>query len=100
MNETIYTIPINEAFDACAADPSCGCPFCRLYNMLETNEIDIILGAAMMEPDIRKKTNEQERQELMELKEMSDKLHEQQAQLQFEIDTIRRRSRRRKGGDA
>ena len=59
MNETIYTIPINEAFDACAADPSCGCPFCRLYNMLETNEIDIILGAAMMEPDIRKKTNEQ-----------------------------------------
>ena len=47
-----------------------------------------------------KKTNEQERQELMELKEMSDKLHEQQAQLQFEIDTIRRRSRRRKGGDA
>ncbi len=59
MNETIYTIPINEAFDACAADPSYGCPFCRLYNMLETNEIDIILGAAMMEPDIRKKTNEQ-----------------------------------------
>lgn len=47
-----------------------------------------------------KKTNEQERQELMELKEMSDKLHEQQAQLQFEIDNIRRRSRRRKGGDA
>jgi hypothetical protein len=59
MSETIYTIPVNEVFDACAEDHSRGCPFCRLYNTLEANEIDIILGAAMMEPDIRKKTNEQ-----------------------------------------
>ena len=59
MSETIYTIPVNEAFDACAEDHSRGCPFCRLYNQLEANEIDIILGASMMEPDIRIKTNEQ-----------------------------------------
>lgn len=59
MSETIYTIPVNEAFDACAEDHSRGCPFCRLYNLLEANEIDLILGASMMEPDVRIKTNEQ-----------------------------------------
>ena len=32
--EKIYTIPVNEAFDASAADKSCGCPFCTLYNGL------------------------------------------------------------------
>lgn len=59
MSETIYTIPINEAFDACSEDHSLGCPFCRLYNILEQNEVDLILGASMMEPDTRIKTNEQ-----------------------------------------
>ena len=59
MSETIYTIPVNEAFEACASDHSLGCPFCRLYNILEGNEIDLILGASMMEPDTRIKTNEQ-----------------------------------------
>ena len=55
--EKIYTIPVNEAFDRSAEDKSCGCPLCSLYNMLEQNEIDAILGAAMMEPDIRMETN-------------------------------------------
>ena len=55
--EKIYTIPVNEAFEASAADHACGCPFCALYNKLELNEIDIILGASMMEPDIRIETN-------------------------------------------
>ena len=55
--EKIYTIPVNGAFDASAADASCGCPFCTLYNELEYKEIDAILGAAMMEPDIRIETN-------------------------------------------
>lgn len=59
MPETIYTIPVNEAFDACAQDPKKGCPICRLYNKLEENELDLILGASMMEPDVRAKTNEQ-----------------------------------------
>ncbi len=57
--EQIYTIPVNEAFEASAADNSCGCPFCSLYNKLEDNELDLILGASMMEPDVRIKTNEQ-----------------------------------------
>ena len=54
MEEKIYTIPVNDAFDKKE-----GCPFCELYKMLENNELDIILGASMMEPDIRIKTNEQ-----------------------------------------
>lgn len=55
--EQIYTIPVNEAFEASAADKSCGCPFCSLYRKLENDELDLILGASMMEPDVRIKTN-------------------------------------------
>jgi len=54
MKETIYTIPINEAFDRFD-----GCPMCVLNNDLERSSLDYIMGAAMMEPDIRIKTNEQ-----------------------------------------
>ncbi len=57
--EQIYTIPVNEAFDLVKEKPECGCPFCVLYKKLQTDEIDIILGASMMEPSIRMKTNEQ-----------------------------------------
>ena len=56
--EQIYTIPVNEVFEECRADQSLGCPFCRIYKKLETNEIDLILGASMMEPEVRQKTNE------------------------------------------
>ncbi len=56
--ETIYTIPVNEAFDAAVADPTLGCPLCLLYKKLEENELDLILGASMMEPDIRIMTND------------------------------------------
>ncbi|MBQ7337964.1 MAG: hypothetical protein IJW40_05850 [Clostridia bacterium] len=56
--EQIYTIPVNEAFELSRDEPSCGCPVCTLYNRLEENELDLILGASMMEPDIRIKTNE------------------------------------------
>lgn len=59
MLEKIYTIPINEAFDASGEDHSKGCPFCALYQRFEYDQLDIILGGAMMEPDIRIKTNEQ-----------------------------------------
>ena len=54
MTEKIYTIPVNEAFDLYS-----GCPVCAIYKKLEDNELDIILGAAMMEPDTRIQTNEQ-----------------------------------------
>ena len=57
--EKIYTIPVNEAFEASRDDHACGCPFCSLFNKLEENELDLILGASMMEPDVRIKTNEQ-----------------------------------------
>ena len=56
--EMNFTIPVNEAFEASAADKSCGCALCALYRKLEEDELDIILGAAMMEPDIRIKTND------------------------------------------
>ena len=44
MEERIYTIPVNEAFES-----DDGCPFCRLYKKLENDELDLILGASMME---------------------------------------------------
>ena len=50
--EKIYTIPVNDAFN----EPD-GCPFCKMYDTLEKNELDIMLGAAMMEPAIRIETN-------------------------------------------
>ena len=56
--EQIYTIPVNEAFDECREKKECGCPICKLYLKLQEDELDIILGASMMEPDIRIKTNE------------------------------------------
>ena len=56
MNQ-IYTIPINEHFDMSRDDHACGCPVCSLHRMLEENELELILGASMMEPDVRQKTN-------------------------------------------
>ena len=58
MFETIYTIPINEAFDK-SVEEGKGCPFCRLYDKFEGDELDLILGGSMMEPDVRIKTNRQ-----------------------------------------
>ncbi len=55
--EQIYTIPVHEALEASAKDPSCGCAFCSLFNKLENDELELILGASMMEPDVRIQTN-------------------------------------------
>lgn len=52
MRESILTIPVNEIFE-----PKCGCPICTMRNMLETRTIEYIMGAAMMEPDVRIETN-------------------------------------------
>lgn len=54
MREKIYTIPVNAAFD----DESGKCPFCLLYEQLQEDELNLILGASMMEPDVRIQTNE------------------------------------------
>ena len=53
IDEKIYTIPVTEAFEK-----KDGCPFCRLRRELEESERDLIMGASMMEPDFRQKTNE------------------------------------------
>ena len=55
--EQLYTIPVNEAFEASRDDPACGCPMCALYTRLQENELELILGASMMEPDVRLRTN-------------------------------------------
>lgn len=56
--EQIYTIPINEVFEALTEEGApCECPVCLLEGRLESGELDLILGASMMEPAIRIKTN-------------------------------------------
>ena len=54
MRETIYTIPVMDAFRE-----DCECAFCQMRKMLEQHALDFILGASAsyMESDIREKTN-------------------------------------------
>lgn len=53
MKETIYTIPINEAFEQ-----ECECPLCFIERRLEKEAVEYALGPAMMEPDHRELSNE------------------------------------------
>ncbi len=53
MRDDICSIPVSEIFEVKE-----GCPICRMRNMLEERMVDYILGAAMMEPDVRMMTNE------------------------------------------
>lgn len=50
--ETIYTIPINEAFEK-----DTECPLCDIEKRLEKEAIEYALGPAMMEPDHRELSN-------------------------------------------
>ena len=52
MRESLLTIPISEIFE-----PMEGCPVCRMRDMLESRTVEYIMGAAMMEPDVRIETN-------------------------------------------
>jgi len=52
MKETICTIPINDIFNM-----HDGCPFCRMYEMLENQYATFITGSAMMDPETRVATN-------------------------------------------
>ena len=52
MRESLLTIPINEVFE-----PRCGCPICAMRNTVEQHISEYIMGAAMMEPDVREETN-------------------------------------------
>ena len=53
MKETIYTIPLNEAYEE-----ESECPLCFLEKKLEDEALEYALGAAMMEPDYRVESNE------------------------------------------
>ncbi len=59
MKEQIYTIPLNETLERVIDEGLCTCPLCLLEEKFEKNELELIMGASMMEPDIRIKTNEQ-----------------------------------------
>ncbi len=53
MRDDICTIPVSEIFEV-----QDGCPICRMRDTVESHLVDYILGDAMMEPDVRIKTNE------------------------------------------
>ncbi|MCL2086197.1 MAG: DUF6062 family protein [Oscillospiraceae bacterium] len=52
MRESLLTIPISEVFE-----PKEGCPLCRMRETVEKHICEYIMGAAMMEPDVRIETN-------------------------------------------
>lgn len=53
MKDTLYTIPLTDAFKA-----EDECPFCFIQRILEQDAISFILGCAYMEDDIRATTDE------------------------------------------
>ena len=52
MKEQLYTIPVNDAFN----EP-CECPLCKIYDNLEQESIDFMLGPSYAEDGIRMETN-------------------------------------------
>ena len=54
MKEKIYTLPVNDAFRRNDRD----CPLCVLEESLNTQMLDYYLGPSLMEPDVRKSTND------------------------------------------
>ncbi len=52
MRNDICTIPVSDAFEI-----NDGCPICRMRKTVEERIIEYIMGAAMMEPDVRIETN-------------------------------------------
>lgn len=53
MKQKLYTIPVNEAFEK-----DCECPLCVLYDTLEKENIEYVMGSSYMVDDIRMQTNE------------------------------------------
>ena len=52
MAEQLYTIPVNDAFDA-----ECECPLCLMAKDLEKAAIEFTMGPSYMEDDNREKTD-------------------------------------------
>lgn len=53
MKEQLFTIPVNDAFRT-----DCECPVCKLYENLEHESIEFVMGPSYMEDDVRMETNE------------------------------------------
>ena len=54
MQENICSIPVNDVFM-----PRDGCPMCRMRDMLEMRKAEYVTGSAMMEPNVRVRTNQE-----------------------------------------
>lgn len=52
LKETIYTIPVNDAFDM-----DCECPICAMRKVLEVNAVEYTMGPSYMEDDTRSMTD-------------------------------------------
>ena len=52
MEEQLYTIPVNDAFDS-----GCECPLCAMRRALEVDAIDFTMGPSYMDDDVRMETN-------------------------------------------
>jgi len=52
MDEQLYAIPVNDAFNADSE-----CPVCLMYRSLEKAAIEFTLGPSYMEDDVRMETN-------------------------------------------
>lgn len=52
MNEQLYTIPVNDAYDK-----ECECPVCSMFEVLQNNAIDFVMGPSYMEDDVRMETD-------------------------------------------
>lgn len=52
MKETLYSIPVNDAF---ASD--CECPVCQMFKKLEDDAVDYTMGPSYMEDDTRAMTD-------------------------------------------
>ena len=48
MKEQLFTIPVGDAFRT-----DCECPVCKLYEDLEKESIEFVMGPSYMEDDIR-----------------------------------------------
>lgn len=52
MDEQLYSIPVNDAFNQDSE-----CPVCRMYAELQKNAIEFVMGPSYMEDDVRMETN-------------------------------------------
>ena len=52
MKEQLYTIPVNDAFDA-----DTECPVCAMHDKLQADAVDFVMGPSYMEDDVRMETN-------------------------------------------